>query len=246
MVKVRCGDVEFSGVQAIIFDKDGTLCDAAEYLRSLAQRRARLLDAQIPGVQEPVLMAFGVDESSNLNPNGLMAIGSRRENEVAAAAYVAETGRDWTEALRTAQRAFAEADQFLPRLKHAPLFPEVPRVLQALAAAGLKLGILSSDTGANVRAFVEHFGLTQLVSCAMGVDEGHSKPDPDLLRQACAELKVEPSATLMVGDSPADMQMAQQAGALGCVAVTCGLSPAHQLRQANAIVPNLSALTVIP
>ncbi|MGB8702754.1 MAG: HAD family hydrolase, partial [Thermosynechococcaceae cyanobacterium] len=113
MVNVRCRDKTFSDIQAIIFDKDGTLANVEAYLKSLGQKRARLVDARVPGVQEPLLMAFGV-EGNSLNPMGLLAVGSRQENQIAAAAYVAETGRGWAEALQTAIAAFTEAEGYLP------------------------------------------------------------------------------------------------------------------------------------
>ena len=91
MTLIQCGTTRFENIEAVIFDKDGTLANSQIFLRNLAQKRARLIDAQIPGVQEPLLMAFGV-ESDRLNPAGLMAVGTRLENEIAAAAYVAETG----------------------------------------------------------------------------------------------------------------------------------------------------------
>ena len=67
---LRCGDVIFQDIQAVIFDKDGTLADSMEFLRLLGQRRSRLLDAQVPGVQEPLLMAFGL-ERDRISANGL-------------------------------------------------------------------------------------------------------------------------------------------------------------------------------
>jgi phosphoglycolate phosphatase len=51
---------------------------------------------------------FGI-EGDTLDPTGLMAVGSRRENEIAAAAYIAETGRGWIESLAIARSAFEEA-----------------------------------------------------------------------------------------------------------------------------------------
>ncbi|NES40040.1 MAG: HAD family hydrolase, partial [Moorea sp. SIO2C4] len=96
MVTIRCGKVTFPNIEAVIFDKDGTLEDSQVYLRELAYKRSRLIDAQIPGIGEPLLMAFGVQDDT-LDPTGLMAVGSRRENEIAAAAYIAETGRGWLE-----------------------------------------------------------------------------------------------------------------------------------------------------
>jgi phosphoglycolate phosphatase len=77
LVTLQVQDQTFKNIQAIIFDKDGTLANVESYLKSLGQKRARLVDAQVPGVQEPLLMAFGV-ESTYLNPMGLMAVGSRR------------------------------------------------------------------------------------------------------------------------------------------------------------------------
>lgn len=91
MVNIRCGKIEFNNIQAIIFDKDGTLEDSQNFLRELSIRRARLLDAQIPGIGEPLLMAFGLQDNY-LDPTGLMAVGSRQENLIAAAAYIAEKG----------------------------------------------------------------------------------------------------------------------------------------------------------
>ncbi len=78
------------------------------------------------------------------------------------------------------------------------------------------------------------------------MDEGPSKPDPALFRQACAALGVEPEETLMVGDTPVDIRMAQQAGAMGCVAVSWGLADSHQLQlaQADVVIANLNALTL--
>ena len=89
MVAINCRDVIFQDIQGIIFDKDGTLENSQEFLRNLGQKLARLIDAKIPGIGEPLLMSFGIDGQS-INPTGLMAVGSRRENEIAAAAYIAE------------------------------------------------------------------------------------------------------------------------------------------------------------
>lgn len=83
MTAIQCGDVRFANIQAIVFDKDGTLEDSEAYLRNLGQKRSRLIDAQIPGIGDPLLMAFGIN-GDTLDPTGLLAVGSRRETEIAA------------------------------------------------------------------------------------------------------------------------------------------------------------------
>ncbi len=128
MVTIKCGNTKFSHIQAILFDKNGTLEDSEVYLRSLGQKCARIIDAQIPGIGEPLLMAFGIDRN-RLDPAGLIAVASRRETEVAAAAYIAETGRTWFESLKIARQSLAEADVYV-RQTPAPLFPGSLEILQ--------------------------------------------------------------------------------------------------------------------
>lgn len=241
MVSIRCGEVIFPEIQGIIFDKDGTLENSAEFLRSLAQKRSRLLDAEIPGVGDPLLMAFGVN-GNQIDPTGLMAVGSRWENEIAASAYVAETGRGWMEALAHARRAFTEADRHFQNAAPSPLFVGSLEVLQLLSQAGLKLGILSADTTVKVEAFVQRYQLTDYIQLAMGVDRGPSKPDPTLFWQACEKLGIEPSATLMVGDAVSDIEMARQAGAAGCIGICWGNSKATHLAIADVTIGQLDEL----
>ena len=245
MATIRCGDVTFTDIAAVILDKDGTLADSQAYLRNLGLRRSRLLDAKIPGVQEPLLMAFGLDQQW-LNPSGLLAVGTRRENEIAAAAYVAETGRDWPEALQIVQTTFVEADSYLhPKAPQTPLFPGSVVLLQALKAANLKVGILSADTTVNVQEFVQHYELGAYVDLAMGVDDGPGKPNPVLLQRAGAALGVAPAQMLVVGDSQADVRLAQAAEAAGCIGVTWGWSAAQHLVAANAIVEQFEQIEVL-
>jgi len=243
MASIRCATRRFSPVEAIVFDKDGTLCDAAEYLRTLALRRARRLDAKVPGVGDALLFAFGL-EGDRLAPAGLMNVGSRRENEVAAAAFLAEKGIAWREALRLAEESFAEAEAQFPRLQHAPIFPDVRATFERLAAAGLKLAVLSTDTTANVETFVTHHGLTAYVQAAWGAEGLVAKPDPVVLERLSAMLGTAPRSTLVVGDSPIDIELAQRAGAAGVVAVARGLTPAADLAAADCVIAAIEQLTV--
>ncbi|HHP7243630.1 MAG TPA: HAD family hydrolase [Elainellaceae cyanobacterium] len=245
MVTLRCNTKDFYNIQAVLFDKDGTLADSYEFLRNLGQKRSRLIDAQIPGVQEPLLMAFGID-SSDMNPAGLLAVGTRIENEIAAAAYVAETGRDWIESLNIVRNAFEEADRYMnSKAEQTPLFDGAVDLLTQLSHAGLKLGILSSDTTHNVNEFVNHYRLGPLVQLQMGVDEGPAKPDPRLVDLACKDLMVSPQTTLLIGDSQADIQLAHAAKMAGCIGVTWGWSRSIDLTQADVLADQCSDIRVV-
>jgi phosphoglycolate phosphatase len=244
LATIQCGMVQFLNIQAVIFDKDGTLADSRSYLRTVGQRRSRLIDAQIPGVQDPLLMAFGLQDD-RLNLAGLLAVGSRSENIIAAAAYIAETGRDWIESLEIARAAFSEADQLFKRkADHTPPIEGAIAVLQQLAQVHLKVGIVSSDTTSNIQDFVARYDLGVWVQAMLGCDLGINKPDPDLFYQVCDRLAISPQATLVVGDSAADIEMANRGGAAGCIAVAWEGFDSRTLNQASCVIRNFSEMKI--
>ncbi len=244
MISVHCNGVVFANIQAIVLDKDGTIADVAQFLRTLGHKRSRLIDAQIPGVQDPLLLAFGLN-GSRLDAAGLLAVGTRQENEIAAAAYVAETGRSWYAALEIARSAFQEADQSLPRkAEHTPPFPGIADWLRSLADSELKLALLSSDTPANVQDFMAFYHLESLFAIAQGTDKPPAKPDPSPFLAVCHTLGVDPAATLMIGDAEVDAVMAQAAGAAGSIGVTWGWSPPVLLEHADCVTAQWQAITV--
>ncbi|ODG99925.1 HAD family hydrolase [Nostoc sp. KVJ20] len=242
MASIKCRNITFDNIQAILFDKNGTLEDSETYLRSLAQKAARLIDAQIPGTGEPLLMAFGIN-SNFLDPAGLISVASRRETEVAAAAYIAETGRGWFECLKIARQALDEAEKYIGQTP-SPLFVGSLEILKYLQEGGLKLGILSAATTEEVRNFVVNHQLSDYIELEMGVDEGPSKPDPVLFLQACQALGVEPGATLMVGDSVGDMQMARNAKAAGCIGITW-VGKSDNVRGADVVINQLDEIQIL-
>ncbi|MFB2736154.1 HAD family hydrolase [Umezakia ovalisporum] len=242
MVTIKCRNISFSDIQAIFFDKNGTLEDSEAYLRSLGQKSARIIDAQIPGIGEPLLMAFGIN-GDILDPAGLISVASRRETEIAAAAYIAETGRGWFESLKIARQALDEAEKYLSS-SPAPLFTGSLNLLKSLSMAGMKLGIISAATTAEVNDFVARHQLSDYIQLKKGVDDGSSKPDPVLFLQACQALGVEPTNTLMVGDAVGDMQMARRAQAAGCIGITW-VGKLDHVEGADVVINQLDEIVIL-
>jgi phosphoglycolate phosphatase len=242
---LRCQDKYFEHIQAIIFDKDGTLAAVESYLKQLGQKRARLVDAQVPGTEAPLLLAFGI-ESQSISPTGLQAIGSRRDNVVAAAAYVAETGKTWPDSLQIATAAFQEADTYLqPKADYTPPIPGIQDLLNRLAQVNIRIGVLSADTTHNVQRFLETHGLKSFVHSHQGVDGDLGKPDPRFYITLCEQIGVSPADTLMVGDSALDMVMAQAAGSAGGIGVTWGWTVRFAIEQADCTIHSPSQLEIL-
>ena len=220
-IAIACQGLEFHNIAAVIFDKDGTLENSLPFWREVGIQRARTIDARIPGVGEPLLMAFGIQDNV-LDPTGLLAVGSRRENEIAAAAYIAETGRSWHDSMKIVRESFTEVSEskYLTKTpESATLFPDAIAVLKKLNPTGLKLGILSADSTHEVKQFVTNHQLQDYIDLCMGVDGKLFKPDPQLYIQACQALGIAPEQTLMVGDSHGDIQMAKAAKAAGTIGI---------------------------
>ncbi|MBD2344090.1 HAD family hydrolase [Anabaena subtropica] len=242
MATIKCRNIKFTDIQAILFDKNGTLENSEAYLRSLGQKAARIIDAQIPGIGEPLLMAFGIN-GNTLDPAGLISVASRRETEIATAAYIAETGKGWFESLKIARQALDDAEKYIG-VAPAPLFTGALEVLQSLSAAGLKLGIVSAASTLEVNHFIAQHQLSNYIKGQIGVDDGPSKPDPILFLQACQALGVEPGATLMVGDAVGDMQMARNAKAAGCIGITW-VNKLDNVQGADVVINQLDEIQIV-
>lgn len=236
MVQLQCGSIVFHSVEAVIFDKDGTLANSQRFLRDLGSQRASLIAAQFPVVEPYLLQAFGVTPDG-IDPAGLMAVGTRQENEIAAAAYITALGYGWIESLTQAQRAFSSADTVFGRKAElTPLLDGTLDLILTLVKAGIKLGIISADTPANVQDFVQFYELDLFIPVAIGSELGLSKPNPGLLLQACDLLNTVAAKTIVIGDSKADIELACAANAAGCVGVTWGGANLLDLTQATVVV----------
>jgi phosphoglycolate phosphatase len=241
MTQINCLDRQFPNIQAIIFDKDGTLEDSGAYLRNLAQKRADSIDAVVPGLGEPLLKAFGVDRSI-LDPAGLQAVGSQAENQIVAAGYIAGTGKSWMTAMDLARQAFVTADAVF-RSTPASMFPGCLEQIQAFASAGIKLGIISAATTSQVTRFAEYHQLQSYFQVLLGSDLQFAKPDPRLFQYACDELGVDPAQTLTIGDGAGDMVMGSRGGAAGCIGISWeGIS--RPLTGADLMITDLAQLQI--
>lgn len=84
---------------------------------------------------------------------------------------------------------------------HFLLYEDVPDVLRALHASGLKMGLITNSHRC-LASFQTHFALEGLFSVTVSsLDHGYMKPHPSIFQSALRALEVEPSEAVMVGDS---------------------------------------------
>ncbi|MFO0964482.1 MAG: HAD-IA family hydrolase [Gemmataceae bacterium] len=93
------------------------------------------------------------------------------------------------------------------------LLPGARAALEALHAAGIRLGICSNKPRAFTERIVTHLGIAEFFAALLGPEDvRHIKPAPDMLLTGIKRLNVSAAETLYVGDMVVDIRTARAAG----------------------------------
>lgn len=222
-------------IQAIAFDKDGTLLDFHATWNPVNWAAAHVAARNDPDLAELLMVMGGFDPHSDR-----FAAGSAMAQDTAegiAALWLPRTV-GWThETLVDAINAmFAQAEA-------APV-DGLADVLTNLRSAGLHLGVVTSDAEAPARSQLTGLGLADHFTFIAGYDSGYRpKPDPAAILAFCAQVGTEPAATAFVGDNAHDMEAGRRAGCGLVVGVLTGTSGRSDLAPlADAVLDSVSDL----
>jgi HAD superfamily hydrolase (TIGR01509 family) len=126
-----------------------------------------------------------------------------------------------------------------------PLRPGVLPLFEDCARQGVRMGIATTTTEANVEALMSgHLGSawrSRFATVVCAEQAPLKKPDPQVYRRALQELALEPEAALAIEDSPAGVQAARAAGVAVIVARSVYFGEAT-LQGASAVGPSLAQL----
>jgi pyrophosphatase PpaX len=114
------------------------------------------------------------------------------------------------------------------------LFPGVAEVIPTLKRSGIKLGVVTTKMRPTTERALKMFGLYEHMDAIVTLDDvEHAKPHPEPVQQAVEAIGARAGATIMVGDSPVDIESARRAGAVP-VGVAWSLKGEAVLREAGA------------
>ena len=214
-------NAEVRKVDALIFDKDGTLFDyhatwsvaSADLIETLsagdADRRKRLAE----------VMDFDLNLGQFRPTSAIIACTNREAAEII---WQALPDQD-VDVLERDLEDFA---------MNAPLAPAVPLepLLQGFLGQGLRLSIMTNDSERGARSNLSHAGVLDHFEMIVGFASGFgAKPYPDPLLSIAAQLGVAPERCAMVGDSTHDL-IAGRAAGMQSLAVLTGVAEADELR----------------
>lgn len=109
------------------------------------------------------------------------------------------------------------------------LFVGAEALVRELATGGYRLAVATGKSRRGLDRAMASSGLEDCFHATRCADECHSKPHPQMLEELMAELGTTPDATLMIGDTTHDLQMARNAG-VGGLAVGYGAHGHDDLR----------------
>src|SRR5215213_3023254 len=110
----------------------------------------------------------------------------------------------------SARRAEIFQSEFLP---HLSAFPRTRDFVQRLVADGYRVAIASSAKADELDPLLEIAGIADLLHSRTSSDgASRSKPDPDIVVAALKQSGGDPSHTVMLGDTPYDVESALRAG----------------------------------
>lgn len=213
--------------RAALFDLDGTLIDSVPDI-TMAVGELMATEGLAPFDEEAVRDMIGL---------GLQVLVRR-----AFAARGIELDAD---ALgRMAQRM----RDIYPRhlTAHTTLLPGAIECLDALAAEGCAIALVTNKMQAAANTVLGHFGIADRFGVVLGDQMRppgfRPKPSPEMLEFALARLGVEASEAIMIGDSAADVQSAAAAGVFSVVVRNgYGSAPLEALG-AGVLIDDLTAL----
>lgn len=198
---------------AVIFDMDGTLLDTLE---DLGGSMNRVLEREgFPPHPVEAYRLFVGDGAATLARRVLPA-GARGPAlvERVRAAWSEEYDRHWADETR--------------------LYPGIAELLDALAARGLPMAVLSNKPHEFTVRMARHFLGRWPLRPVLGAREGvPHKPDPAAALQIARGWGLEPARVLYAGDTNTDMQTARGAG-MFAVGVLWGFRSREEIAAAGA------------
>lgn len=234
MLKLQSSCWELEDIDAVLFDKDGTIIDSHLYWGGIIEKRSRALISSfelVPTIHEDLCRAMGYSISQRrLLPQGPIALVSREEVISAVQQYLKSIGTKADAGMISELFQEVHTD-FLNVIKeYIAILPGARKLVQQISEAGARTALVTTDSKPNAEQIVEHLGIRANFDIIIGKESTPlSKVTGVPAKLACEALGVSPDRTICIGDAEMDALMANNAGLKGCVAVALGQTPLHDL-----------------
>ncbi len=212
----------YNGFELLIFDWDGTIVDSLSKIAACTQ--ASLRDVGLPPADdEKIRRSIG--------------LGLRETVE----AFCPDCTDDDFDAIVEAYRK----RWFSDFSRKSTVFPGVRETLEELSRRQYLLAVATAKGRQGLNLELEASGLEPLFVASRTVDEALAKPNPQMLLDLMDETGTTPDQTVMIGDTPHDLQMALNARTVG-IGVTTGTYDSPELEEYDPVVVLTGVAELVP
>ena len=220
-------------IQAILFDKDGTLID---FKATFEPATGKVIDDLAKGNDEikvQLAKAAGYDlEAHNLAKVSVVIAGS-----------VEDIARVWAPFVDMEIGLFIkEIDELFMKYTSETIAPfeYLMPTLKMLKMRGILLGIATNDSEKGGKKHIEAVGASKYFSHIIGYDSGYGgKPEPGMVSAFAEMIGVDVGRIAMVGDSSHDMEAGKKAGAV-TIAVKSGGDDPKLMENADYVLDSIA------
>lgn len=200
-------------IQAIIFDKDGTLIDFDAFWVTISKAAIKetleaLQMTRIPvsEILETLGVKNGITRIDSVLCKGTYAQLGQVVYEVVKGYGCTASCEEVIQLVTDAYVRNSDKGQVIPTT------PDLPRVLKELKSRGIILAVVTTDNDPVTRFCLGTLGIEELFDF-LYTDDGQTppKPDPFCANDLCRRTGISKDALLMVGDTPTDMEFAKNA-----------------------------------
>lgn len=203
----------------IVFDWDGTIIDSPRAIVQCIREASREMGLRVPTPEQA---------------SHVIGLGLRDSLQLAVPDLPAARYREFVALYRR---------HFLQREDSMQLFSGMEEILLEMKENHV-LAIATGKSRRGLERALESTGVGGFFTASRCADETEPKPHPAMLLELMAELSMERSQVLMIGDTTHDLEMAR-AASIDAVAVTYGAHPEQALRKASPLecFPSVDALS---
>lgn len=241
MVNLKIRDFVLNDIDAVLFDKDGTIIDAHTWWCEIIRQRAWAIihtyNLDFSEVR-PIMHAMGWMENNRLSPSGPVGLVGRKEVIWAVRKHMQLN----YEIMVTQQELEVIFNQVHKTFKdncghYIKMLPGVYDFLSTLYVRGVHMAIVTNDTVEATRFILQQLGISQYFPTIIGHETSRAAKDTGIpANQAMSLMGVMPENTIVIGDAPIDMKMAIAANAACGIAVTTGQTPRNELERITPYV----------
>ena len=236
----------FSGVHAVIFDKDGTLIDFDAFWISVSERALELLFSELGvcdggAIKAEIMLELGVVDGVT-DIDGVLCRGTYRQ--ISRIVYDRLSLNGITVGLDALhERLLAAYSNASDAGVIKPTAPGVADALRELHSRGVRLAVVTTDNEEITKKCLCALGVIELfdkIYCDDGIIP--TKPNPEAIKAFCECYGISREGIVMVGDTMTDVLFAR-AGGVPAIGVSLSeLGRQRLLGAADVVLRDVSEL----